>query len=186
MDNEGNVFSCTPSDPSTDSPLVPGLGFVISPRGSQSYLDENHPNKVAPRKRPRMTPNPSMVLKDGEPFMAFGTPGADMQVQAMLQVFLNLTVFGANIQQAIEAPRFGSLNFLFSFWPHLYRPGSIILERRISSKAIQGLRRLGYKIKLLPDWDREAGAVCAILRDRERGTLIGGADPRRECYALGW
>src|SRR5437870_10802342 len=93
VDTEGNAFSATPSDPNTDSPVVAGVGCVVSPRGSQGWLDPAHKSVVAPGKRPRLTPAPAMAFKDGRVFMPFGTPGGDVQQQAMLQVFLNATVF---------------------------------------------------------------------------------------------
>src|SRR5262249_20905540 len=64
VDEEGNAFSATPSDGFTNTPIVPGLGIIISSRGSQNWLDPNHPASLAPRKRPRLTPSPGMVLKD--------------------------------------------------------------------------------------------------------------------------
>jgi hypothetical protein len=86
VDAEGNAFSATPSDPNVDSPAVPGLGCVVSPRGSQGWLDDAHASVVAPGKRPRLTPAPAMAFADGRAFMPFGTPGGDVQQQAMLQV----------------------------------------------------------------------------------------------------
>jgi gamma-glutamyltranspeptidase len=91
VDEEGNAFSATPSDGLTGTPIVPGLGIIISARGSQSWLDPDHPSAVAPGRRPRLTPSPGMVLKDGELFMPYGTPGGDVHPQAMLQFLLNMT-----------------------------------------------------------------------------------------------
>jgi gamma-glutamyltranspeptidase/glutathione hydrolase len=105
IDADGNGFSATPSDPNVDSPVVAGVGCVISPRGSQGWLDPAHASVVAPGKRPRLTPAPAMALQDGALLMPFGTPGGDVQQQAMLQVLLNVTVFGMPLQEAIEAPR---------------------------------------------------------------------------------
>ncbi|HET9465496.1 MAG TPA: gamma-glutamyltransferase, partial [Gemmatimonadales bacterium] len=98
IDEEGNGFSATPSDGVTSTPIVPDLGFVISPRGAQSWLDPAHPSSVQPRKRPRLTPNPGLVTRDGELYMTFGTPGYDAQPQTMVQVFLNIVEFGMNPQ----------------------------------------------------------------------------------------
>src|SRR5439155_1282079 len=94
VDEAGNGFSATPSDPNVDSPVVPGVGCVVSPRGSQGWLDPEHPSVVAPGKRPRLTPAPAMAFTGGRLFMPFGTPGGDVRQQAMLQVFLNVTVYG--------------------------------------------------------------------------------------------
>ena len=118
VDAEGNGFSATPSDPSVDSPIVPGVGCVVSPRGSQGWLTPGHPSEVAPGKRPRLTPAPALALRDGRLFMVLGTPGGDVQQQAMLQVFLNVAEFGMLPQPAVEAPRFATRSFPDSFWPH--------------------------------------------------------------------
>ena len=92
IDGAGNVFSATPSDASYDAELIPGTGLVPSGRGSQSWTLAGHPSEIAPFKRPRLTPNPAIaVLENGRALMPFGTPGGDVQTQAMLQVLLNLT-----------------------------------------------------------------------------------------------
>ena len=185
IDRWGNAFSATPSDGQLAEPLVPGLGITISTRGSQAWLDPDHPARVEPWKRPRLTPNPAMVLKDGELFMAFGTPGLDAQVQAMTQVFLNIVEFGMDPQEAIEAPRAISYSFPGSSWPHPYLPGRLNLEGRIDEVTANALESLGHDIERWPEWTELAGGACAIVVDRERGILQGGADPRRESYALG-
>ena len=185
VDRWGNAFSATPSDPELGTPLVPGLGLPISDRGSQSWLDPDHPSCLAPWKRPRLTPNPALAFKDGRPFLAFGTPGGDAQVQAMAQVFLNIVEFGMDPQQAIEAPRFISLSFPNSFWPHTYLPGRLGVEGRLSPKVQADLAARGHDVERWPDWSAQAGGACAIKVDRERGTLVAGADLRRESYAIG-
>src|SRR5204862_3895155 len=130
IDKEGNVFSATPSDPSYDTPVIPGTGLCPSSRGSQSWADPAHPSSVAPGKRPRLTPSPALaILPDGSP-MPIGTPGGDVQAQAMLQVLLNMTAFGMNPQQAVEAPRFATYSFPDSFEPHSYSPGVLYVENR--------------------------------------------------------
>ncbi len=132
VDAEGNAFSATPSDPNVDSPVVPGVGCVVSPRGSQGWLVPGHPSEVAPGKRPRLTPAPAMAFRDGRLFMPFGTPGGDVQQQAMLQVFLNVTAYGMSPQQAVEAPRVATRSFPDSFWPHpdFPRPARLRARRR--------------------------------------------------------
>ncbi|HYZ39472.1 MAG TPA: gamma-glutamyltransferase family protein, partial [Stellaceae bacterium] len=130
-DRWGNLFSATPSDGSYGSPVVPGTGLIPSNRGSQSRPDPRHPAGVAPGKRPRLTPNPALAIKSGEQFLPFGTPGGDVQTQAMLQVLLNLFVFGQDVQSAIEAPRFATYSFPSSFAPFDYYPGRLALESRI-------------------------------------------------------
>jgi gamma-glutamyltranspeptidase/glutathione hydrolase len=183
VDEAGNGFSATPSDPNVDSPVVAGVGCVVSPRGSQGWLDPAHPGVVAPGKRPRLTPAPAMALQDGKLLMPFGTPGGDVQQQAMLQVFLNVTEFGMPLQEAIEAPRLASRSFPDSFWPHAYSPGKLEAERRIARDTRDALAALGHEVTEWPDWEWRAGAVCAVKVGPE-GTRWGGADPRRGALAI--
>lgn len=185
-DRHGNLFSATPSDGSYGSPVVPGTGLIPSNRGSQSRPDPRHPAGVAPGKRPRLTPNPALAIKGGEHFMPFGTPGGDVQTQAMLQVLLNHFVFGQDMQAAIESPRFASYSYPSSFAPFDYYPGRLALEARIPETVIAELARRGHEIQRWPDWIWTAGAVCAIDVDKKRGVMKAGADPRRAAYALGW
>ena len=186
MDKHGNVFSATPSDPSFDTPVIPGTGLCPSSRGSQSWADPTHASSVAPGKRPRLTPSPALaILADGSP-MPIGTPGGDVQAQAVLQVFLNMAVFEMNPQQAVEAPRFASGSFPDSFEPHGYSPGVLFVESRVPQSARNGLGALGHRIVEWPDFAWRAGAVCVLRSDRSRGVISAGADPRRPCYAVGW
>jgi gamma-glutamyltranspeptidase / glutathione hydrolase len=186
VDKEGNAFSATPSDVSRFTPVIPGTGLCPSERGSQSRGDPAHPAGVAPGKRPRLTPNPAMALKDGRPYLVFGSPGADVQVQALAQVFLNIVHFGMGVQEAVEAPRFATFSFPATFAPHNYFPGRLNLESRFPEKTGDGLAALGHKVEWWPELTWRAGGVCAIQRDFESGLLHAGADPRRMCYALGW
>ena len=185
IDRWGNAFSATPSDTLPTSPIVPGLGFILSSRGSQSWLDPDHPSSLAPGKRPRLTPNPAMALKDGKPWMTFGTPGGDVQCQAMVQLFLNVAEFGLDSQEAVDAPRFVTWSFPNSFWPHAYRPGMVGVEGRIAPEVAEELARRGHKVEVWDDFSPRMGSLSAIVADRERGMLSGGADPRREAYAIG-
>ena len=186
VDKQGNVFSATPSDGFGEVPLVPGLGFIISSRGLQSWLDPEAPASVRPGKRPRLTTNPFILFKDGKPIMPFGTPGADVQPQAMLQFVLNVVEFGMNPQEAVEAPRLASYSMPLSGDPHPYRPNLLKLEARAGREAFEGLAARGHDVQPWPDWHPAAGSVCGIWIDRERCTLTAGADPRRVAYALGW
>jgi gamma-glutamyltranspeptidase/glutathione hydrolase len=185
VDAEGNAFSATPSDPNVDSPVVPGVGCVVSPRGSQGWLVPGHPSEVAPGKRPRLTPAPAMAFRDGRLFMPFGTPGGDVQQQAMLQVFLNITAHGMSPQQAVEAPRVATRSFPDSFWPHPDFPGRLDCERGVSAGARAALAELGHLVEERPDGDWRSGAVCAVVVGAD-GTLMGAADPRRGAHAIGW
>jgi gamma-glutamyltranspeptidase / glutathione hydrolase len=186
VDRHGNALSATPSDVSWESPVIPGLGFCPSSRGSQSWAAPGHPSCVAPGKRPRLTPNPAMALTRGRWVMPFGGPGGDLQPQAMLQVFLNHTVFGMSVQEAVEAPRFVTHSFPGSFEPHPYHPGRLDLERGIGERAGGTLEASGHRVEWLADLSIGTAGVCAIAADRERGVLCGGADPRRAARAMGW
>ena len=185
VDTLGNGFSATPSDPSVDSPVVPGVGCVVSPRGSQGWLTPGHPSEVAPGKRPRLTPAPAMAFRGGRLFMPFGTPGGDVQQQAMLQVFLNITAFGMPPQQAVEAARVATRSFPDSFWPHGNSPGQLDVEQSIPVETRAALAALGHAVTERPERDWRSGAVCAIVV-RPDGTLMAGADPRRGAHAIGW
>lgn len=187
VDSAGNVFSVTPSDPSYDTEMIPGTGLVPSGRGSQSWTIAGHPSEIAPFKRPRLTPNPAIaVLGDGQAVMPFGTPGGDVQTQSMLQVLMNVGVFGMDLRQAIEAPRFATYSFPSSFEPHEYYPNRLALEGRIPEATQAALRGLGHDVVAWPDWTRQAGAVCAVVDDVRHGVKTAAADPRRASYAVGW
>ena len=185
VDRWGNAFSATPSDGFTSSPMVPGMGFPISSRGTQIWLDRDHPSGLQPGKRPRLTPNPALAFKDGRPFLAFGAPGGDAQCQAMAQVFLNIVEFGMNPQAAIEAPRVTGWNFPNSFWPHTYLPARLTAEGRIRSDVLDELRRRGHDLEIIEDWATGVGGPCAIQLDQGSGILSAGADPRYDSYAIG-
>jgi gamma-glutamyltranspeptidase/glutathione hydrolase len=184
VDRWGNAFSATPSDGSWNSPVVPGLGIVPSARGSQSRPDPSHPAGVAPGKRPRLTPNPAMVSSDDGRVMPFGTPGGDVQIQAMLQVLLNVLHFGMDLQEAIEAPRVASYSFPSSFAPFDYFPGRLAVESRIPAEVRAELASYGHSIADWPEMTWLAGCVEAIRTDPANGLLAAGADPRRPAYAI--
>ncbi|MSP81103.1 MAG: hypothetical protein EXR02_08615 [Rhodospirillales bacterium] len=186
VDKDGNVFSATPSDTSFDTPVIPGTGLCPSSRGAQSWADPAHASSVAPGKRPRLTPSPALaILPDGSP-MPIGTPGGDVQAQAMLQVLLNIILFDMNPQQAVEAARFASYSFPDSFEPHSYSPALLHVESRVPQSVRDGLAARGHKIADWPEFVWRAGAVCVLRADLTSGVISAGADPRRPCYAVGW
>lgn len=185
VDRWGNGFSATPSDGIGGAPVTPGLGFAMSSRGYQTWLDPEHPASLEPGKRPRLTPNPAMAFRDGKLWMPFGTPGGDVQCQAMVQLFLNVAEFGMDVQQAIEAPRVASWSFPDSGWPHGYTPAAMSAEGRIAPATIAELERRGHRVEVWDDWTPRMGALNAITINRERGSLEVGADLRRDNYALG-
>ena len=181
VDAAGNAFSATPSDGIGDAAVIPGLGFPLSHRGTQSWLDPAHASALQPGKRPRLTPNPALVMRNGHPYMPFGCPGGDAQVQGMLQVFLNVVEFGMDAQSAIEAPRVITHSFPNSFWPHVSRPGAATVETRIADHVRSILQAKGHVLEEDGDWSLFTSRVCAITVDAETGVRTGGADPRTSC-----
>lgn len=186
IDEEGNAFSATPSDGVGGSPIVPGLGFMVSPRGKQSRLDPGHVSSLAPGKRPRLTPNPGLIMKDGRLFAPYGTPGLDVQPQAMVQLVVNLIDFKMDPQEAVEAARVASYSFPSSNPPNPYEPGKVRAESRISTTVLVELERRGHRVEQWPPWTPKAGSLNTILVDRSQGALIGAADARIMAYAMGW
>ena len=191
VDRLGNAFSATPSDSGLQAPIPPGLGFVPSPRGGQAWTDPRSPASVAPGKRPRLTPNPAIAIRRGEMLMPFGTPGADVQTQMMLQVFLNIEVFGMDPQSAVEAGRVASHNFPDSNDPHDYVPGSLWLQGSLDPATGEALASLGHRIFRYPErgpanTSPDISSVCVIRKDLRSGVMTGGADPRRPAYGFGW
>ncbi|MDX1433755.1 MAG: gamma-glutamyltransferase family protein [Gammaproteobacteria bacterium] len=186
VDAEGNVFSCNPSDVTWESPVIPGTGICPSSRGSQSWTVPGHPSVLAPGKRPRLTPNPVLVMRDGELVMPLGTPGGDTQTQAVLQVLLNHQLFGMDAQEAVEAPRFVTHSHPDSFAPHTAYPGRLTVESRIGETVGATLAARGHDVEWLEPVSWKTGGVCLIARDPRSGALRGGADPRRPSAAIGW
>jgi len=184
VDKWGNMFSATPSDTIAMAPVIKGLGFAPSGRGTQSWLDSRHPSAIAPGKRPRLTPNALLASKNGHPWMPFGTPGGDAQVQTTLQFFLNQAVFHMSPQQAAEAARFQSKSFPDSFWPHAYYPGRLDLEGRIGEDIANNLTNRGHSVTWIDDYARITGDVCGITRDSTDGTVTAASDLRADAYAM--
>jgi gamma-glutamyltranspeptidase/glutathione hydrolase len=185
-DAAGNVFAATPSDGTIGGPVVPGTGIMASMWGSRGYTAENHPGKVGPGRRPRMSANPAIAIKPGACVLPFGSPGSEVLGQAMLQAFLNIAVFDMDPQSAVEAPRFASYSWPESTLPHAYRPGQLNLEADLGAATGAALAALGHRIEWWPERKYAAGSVCAILSDLATGVKWAGADPRRTAYAVGW
>ena len=186
IDREGNMVAATPSGGWIGtSPVIPGLGFPLGTRGQMFYLDAKRPNALEPHKRPRATLTPSLVTRQGEPYMVFGTPGGDSQDQWTLQFFLNYVDFGMNIQEALDAPAVHSLHFPSSFYPREAYPGRLEAENRIAPEVITELRRRGHEVIVTSGWSH--GKCMGIRYDRERGVILGGAAPKGNiAYAIGW
>lgn len=183
VDKQGNAVVMTPSD-FPKSPMLPDAGINLGDRMTQFRLDPNHVNALEPGKRPRITPHAVIVFKGGKFFMAFSTPGGDMQAQALVQVFLNMDVFGMDLQSAISAPRFYSISAPSSFSPHEFTSGGLRLESDLYQQVADELSALGYLPGEDPVWDKDFGAVGAIMLGSD-GSLYAGSDPREETTAGG-
>jgi gamma-glutamyltranspeptidase / glutathione hydrolase len=186
IDKAGNIFSCTPSEGAKSGPIIPGTGLALCLRGSQAKAEPGHPAAVGPGKRPRLTPAPALVLKDGQPVMALGGYGGDHIPQGTLQIFLNAVEFGLDPQEAVEEPRFYTYNFPSSGSPATYLPGVMRAEGRISADVLEALRQRGHTVERLSDWFEGACLYGMIIRHPQSGVLQGGADPRGEAYAVGY
>ena len=180
-DAAGNLFSATPSSGwLLGGAFVAGdTGVPMSNRMQAFRLDPASPNVLAGGKRPRTTLTPTVVLKDGKPFLAIGTPGGDSQDQQILLVLLNIIDFGLDVQAAIEAPRVNSLHPQSSFDDHRAQPGVLEVERTLAPAVIEELRTRGHVLRLRPPYGISTGVV-AVGMDPATGRLRGGADPRRE------
>jgi gamma-glutamyltranspeptidase/glutathione hydrolase len=186
IDKDGNIFSCTPSEGAKSGPIVPGVGMAISLRGSQSKVQPGHPASIGPHKRPRLTPAPALVLRDGQPLIALGGYGGDHIPQGTLQVFLSLVEFGLDPQEAVEAPRSYTYNFPNSGYPYPYFPGVMRTEGRVAPDVREGLRQRGHTVEELPDWWEGSCLYGVIRRNPQTKVLQGGADPSGEAYAVGY
>jgi len=187
IDRWGNMVSATPSGSwIQSSPAVEGLGFPLGTRGQMFYLDESHPERLEPGKRPSTTLTPSLAIAEakGLPHLAFGTPGGDCQDQWTLQFFLNFVHFGMSLQAAIDAPTVHSRHFASSFYPHDAHPGEMGAEDRIAPEVIDELRARGHVVHLDPGWSH--GGVLAVALDPATGMMSGAASPRPgQAYAMG-
>ncbi len=186
MDGEGNLFSLTESDGHTGTPLIPGWGFGLGNRMAQFNLDPELANVMAPGKRPRNTNSPLLVMKDGRPFMGLSTPGGDQQLQSLLQVFLNVIVWGMSPEQALDQPRFGSYNFPATGSEVNTSPAVLRLEDRIPAETAQALRAMGHDVQSWGLWNWRACAPTVTWRDPETGVMIAAGDVRRETVSLGF
>ncbi len=186
VDAEGNMVAATPSGGWIgSSPVIAGLGFPLGTRGQMFYLNPRRPNALQPRKRPRATLTPTIVTRDGDPFMAFGTPGGDGQDQWTLQFFLNYVEFGMDLQQALDAPSVHTTHFPSSFYPREAHPGRVQAESRLPAETLEALRRRGHDIGLADGWSN--GKALAIHCHADRGLIAGAATARNNiAYAMGW
>jgi gamma-glutamyltranspeptidase/glutathione hydrolase len=183
VDRDGNMVSGTPSGGWLhSSPVIPELGFPLGTRAQMFWLDEAHPAALAPGKRPRSTLSPTMALRDGEPYLAWGSPGGDQQDQWIPQFFLRHVHAGMNLQEAIDAPAWHTEHFPSSFWPRTSRPGVVVVEGRVPAETVADLRRRGHEVEIGDDWSE--GRLTAASRDGDRRRAA--ANPRgMQGYAAG-
>jgi gamma-glutamyltranspeptidase / glutathione hydrolase len=140
-------------------------------------------NVLKPGKRVRQTINPALALRDGKPYMVFGTPGADTQPQAQLQFFLNVMEFGMNVQQALEQPSIVSTGFRSSFYPHEVA-GTLQVPNSLPTHVLDELAEMGHKLDIRNA--RGVGSVKAIIVHPTSGVLMGGVSPTRDSYVIGY
>lgn len=185
IDRWGNMVAATPSGGwIQSSPVIPGVGFPLGTRGQMFYLNPRRANALKPGKRPRTTLTPSLALKDGKPWMVFGTQGGDQQDQWTLQFFLNLVDFGMDLQEALDAPTAHTTHFPSSFHPRAAEPNTVYVEGRIPAEIRDALAAKGHEVKVNPDWHH--GRVMAA-RLTANGVMEAAASPRdRMAYAIGW
>ena len=186
-DRDGNMVSIT-SSIAEDF----GSGLFVDGEGGGYFINDvlgrfdlrpGSANTLAPRKRPRQTLNPVLVLKDGQPLMVFGSPGGDTQPQSQLQFFLNVVEFGMNVQQALEQPYFITNAYRESWHPQRAGNG-LTVSRRIPPLVRDQLARLGHNVATHDAMG--VGSVKAILRDSRRNVFMGGAAPATDSYVIGW
>jgi gamma-glutamyltranspeptidase/glutathione hydrolase len=187
VDEAGNLFSATPSSGwLLGGAFIAGdTGVPLSNRMQIFDLDPASPNVLAGGKRPRTTLTPTILVKDGKPYLAISTPGGDSQDQQIANVLVNLIVFKMGLQEAIEFPRINSLHPFSSFDDHKSEPGVLEIESRIPAATLEELKKRGHKLKVLAPYGMPTGVV-AVGVDPQTGTLRGGADVRRERTIFGW
>ena len=185
IDRWGNIVSATPSGGwLQSSPTIPSLGFCLGTRLQMTWLEPGHPSSLVPGRRPRTTLTPTLVLKDGAPEFAIGSPGGDQQDQWQLLALLRIIVGGYSPQQAIDAPALHTTSLPESFWPRTWTPAGAVVEDRLGDALIAGLERRGHVVTRAGDWT--LGRVSAVGRDAATGTLWSAANPRgMQGYAAG-
>ncbi len=185
VDRWGNIISATPSGGwLQSSPTIPELGFPLGSRLQMCWLEEGLASTLRPGRRPRTTLSPTLVLRDGEPVMACGTPGGDQQDQWQLLFLLRHLAGGQELQEAIDAPTWHTTSFPASFYPREVEPGVLVLEDRIDPDVLAGLRARGHTVRLSDPWS--LGRMCAVTRDPRTGVLSAAANPRgAQGYAVG-
>jgi len=185
VDRWGNIISATPSGGwLQSSPTIPELGFCLGSRLQMTWLDEGLPATLTPGRRPRTTLSPTLVLRDGRPVLACGTPGGDQQDQWQLPFLLHHLVGGKALQDAIEAPSFHTTSMPSSFYPREMNPGELVAEGRLGADVLAELEHRGHRVVRTDDWT--LGRLSAVARDPATGLLSGAATARGGTgYAVG-
>ena len=185
VDKDHNMVSITSSLLSGfgSGVVVEGGGFVMNDRMRYFYLDAKNVNSLEPRKRVRQTINPAMALRNGKPWIAFGTPGSDTQPQTQLQFFLNVAEFGLNVQEALEQPTVISNSFQDSYQPHDVK-GMLLTPALLPQAVKDGLSAKGHRLDIRNV--KGVGSVKAILIDPRTGVLMGGVSPTGDSYVMAW
>ena len=187
IDRWGNMVSATPSGGwLQSSPVIPELGFCLGTRMQIAWLDERSASSLQPGKRPRSTLSPTLALKDGEPWMAFGTPGGDGQDQWSTQLLLHHLHHGMNLQEAIDCPEFNNDHAPSSFYPRAANPGGLVLEGRFPQATLKALEARGHKVRSGETWSGGRLTACAREATPEGTILKAAANPRgMQTYAVG-
>ena len=190
IDKDGNMFDTTSSGGWISGAVVLGdTGIPMSTRGEQFWLDETRANQLRPRARPRYTLTPSLVLKDGKPFMALGTPGGDNQEQTILQAFLDVVEFWEdwypNLHTAFAWPRVQTMHFYGSVAPHRAGFNRMNAEAPIPKAVQDELKARGHSISQVNQYG-VSGCATAVMIDPATGNRFAAADARRDCYAMAY
>jgi gamma-glutamyltranspeptidase/glutathione hydrolase len=174
-DRFGNLVSATPSGGwLQSSPVIPALGWPLGTRAQMFWLEEGLPSSLRPGARPRTTLSPGLVLRDGAPYLAYGTPGDDRQEQWALHALLRHVDRGLDLQAAIDAPEWHTLHLIGSFAPRGVEPRSLYVESRLGDDAVADLGRRGHDVRVVGPW--ELGRVSAVkLAD---GQVHAASNPR--------
>jgi len=183
-DREGVMFSATPSGAWLPSVIAGDTGIPLTQRAQSFLLLAGHANELAGGKRPRVTLSPTLVTRQGAPYLALSTPGGDNQEQSLVQILLNVVEFGMNAQQALEAPRFQTRHLVSSFDNHAMSPGELSLDERIPQAVATDLGERGHRLSLRSRWSSEAAPVA--LRFLPGGVIEAGADPYGYRVARAW
>jgi len=184
IDKDGIMFSSTPSGAWLPSVIAGDTGVALTQRAQSFLLVPGHPNELAGGKRPRITLSPTLVLRDGKPYLALSTPGGDNQDQSLLQILLDVVEFGMNAEQAIEAPRFQTRHLVSSFDNHAMNPGDLLLDERINSSVMTELAERHHRIGTRSRWS--SGAAPVLIRVTPGGVIEAGADPYGYRAARAW